>query len=677
MSTEQFSNQLIHEKSPYLLQHAHNPVNWYPWRKEAFQKAKEEDKPIFLSIGYSTCHWCHVMAKESFEDPQVAELLNQGYICIKVDREERPDVDAVYMEVCMAFNGTGGWPLTIVMTPEQKPFWAGTYLPKTSQYGHFGLLETLNAISKLWKSDRDRLAQTGDTVILQLRQLEERAHSPSELKKETLSRAFEWFCQAYDSEWGGFGEAPKFPTPCNLLFLLRYAAVEQNKTALNMAEHTLEQMFRGGLHDQIGGGFSRYSTDRKWLIPHFEKTLYDNAQLAQVYLKAYEATGRPLYRRVAESTLQYVLRELKDPLSGFYCGQDADSDGVEGKYYAFTPREIFRVLGDENGKKFCRWFGITDTGNFEGKSIPNLIENPDYQNRNPQIAGFCKTLYSYRLDRTTLHKDKKVLTAWNGLMIAALSDAWIILRDPFCLQAAKEAQRFLAGALSQEGRLLHRWYGGEAGITGQLDDYAFYSLALLKLYQATLHVPYLKEAVEISRRMVDLFFDSANGGFFLYAKDGEPMISRPKTVDDGALPSGNAVAFSVLLALYKLTGELAWQKPIQKQAEFLAGRASEFPAGHATSLLGFSELLYPSPELVCVTSENQIPQELTAFLQNHSQQLPFTLVKTKSNQAELADIAPFTQPYPFPRQGTAYYLCKNGSCSAPADHLSALEQMLP
>ena len=675
-ASEQFSNRLIHEKSPYLLQHAHNPVDWFPWGGEAFQKAKAEEKPVFLSIGYSTCHWCHVMAHESFEDAQVAQALNRDYICIKVDREERPDVDAVYMAVCQAFTGTGGWPLTILMTPEQKPFWAGTYLPKISQFGQMGLLDMLGAISRLWKTDRKKLTSAGESAVLQLRQAEKERRPASGPSKKMLRSAFEWFRRTYDTAWGGFGRAPKFPTPYQLLFLLRYSISEHETSALDMAEHTLAQMFRGGICDHIGGGFSRYSTDEKWLVPHFEKMLYDNALLAQAYLEAYRMACRPLYRRVAENTLGYVLRELTDERSGFYCGQDADSDGVEGKYYTFTPEEIRSALGGPAGDRFCEWFCMTDEGNFEGKNIPNLITNARYEDENRLIEDDRRVLYPYRLKRTKLHKDDKVLTAWNALMIGTLADAWRILQEPAYLQAAQKAHRFLSGSLTdQKGRLFHRWRSGEAGIDGQLDDYAFYALALLRLYQATFDVNYLCEAASYAGQMTELFFDEADGGFYLYAKDGEPLISRPKEIYDGAMPSGNAVAAAVLIRLYKLTGDTKWQEPGRRQLDYLAGQIQDFPAGYCASLLAFEDVLYPSRELVCATAEDRVPPELTDFLRN-LRRPPFTLIKTGENQQALEKIAPFTRDYPVPQTGTVYYLCSDGACAAPVTGLQELERLL-
>lgn len=678
MAVEEYTNQLIHEKSPYLLQHAHNPVNWFPWGKAAFQKAKEENKPVFLSIGYSTCHWCHVMAHESFESLQVAELLNRDYISIKVDREERPDIDAVYMSVCVAFHGAGGWPLTVIMTPEQKPFWVGTYLPKTSQYGHMGLLDLLTSISQLWKTDQKKLIESGKSAVQQLRQQETKKRPAAELNTEVFARAFQWFQQIYDPDWGGFGAAPKFPTPFNLLFLLRYSTAEREENALKMVQHTLDQMYRGGIYDHIGGGFSRYSADEKWLIPHFEKTLYDNALLSQVYLEAYEKTNLPLYRHVAKEVLDYVLRELKDEQSGFYCGQDADSDGEEGKYYLFTPNEINTVLGKEKSTQFCEWFGITQTGNFEGKSVPNLIANSRYSEENEQMEADCKLLYDYRLKRTMLHKDDKVLTAWNALMISALADAFVILQEPSYLKAAQDAQQFLSESLvnHQTGRLYRRWRKGEAGIAAQLDDYAFYIFALLKLYQATFEVLYLKEAVQYSKQMVGLFFDNEEGGFYSYAKDSESLIGRPKEIYDGAVPSGNSAALAILLWLFNLTGDVMWQQLFEKQSIFYSSDLSDFPAGNCAALCVLTKVLYPSQELICVTSDRQASFELVPFLHRYQKRLPFSIIKTRTNQKALMEVAPYTESYPIPAEGTAFYLCKNGKCSAPVTDLKILQQMI-
>ena len=444
------SNRLQFEKSPYLLQHKDNPVHWLPWEEQAFSAARSQDKPIFLSIGYSTCHWCHVMAHESFEDQVVADALNKNFISIKVDREERPDVDAIYMAACQAMTGSGGWPLTVLMTPDQKPFWAGTYLPKTT------LLALLSQAARLWREERQRLLRAGDELTAHLQR--EDANRPDIPKHKLVARAAKQYAQLFDPDWGGFGQAPKFPTPHNLLFLMRYARYSGDKTAMQMAEKTLESMYRGGIFDHVGGGFSRYSTDRFWLVPHFEKMLYDNALLTFVYAEAFQNTHRPLYATVIRRTMEYVLRELQAPQGGFYCGQDADSDGIEGKYYVFTPAELRTALDAGAADMFCRWYGITEPGNFEGKSIPNLLGQHDINDEPKQMSAIREELYTYRLSRTALHKDDKVLTAWNGLMIAALAKAGLALDEPRYLDSAARAADFISRSLTTpDGKLLARW----------------------------------------------------------------------------------------------------------------------------------------------------------------------------------------------------------------------------
>lgn len=444
-----------------------------------------------------------------------------------------------------------------------------------------------------------------------------------------------------------------------------------------MAEHSLTQMARGGIFDHIGGGFSRYSTDEKWLVPHFEKMLYDNALLAGVYLEGFHQTGKPLYRRVAEKTIGYVLSELTGKDGGFYCGQDADSDGVEGKYYVFTPEEIRSVLGPKDGESFCGWYGITAAGNFEGKSIPNLIDNLKYEETPQHMEELCSKLYEYRLKRTRLHKDDKVLTAWNALMIAALADAWRRLREPACLNAAEKAWKFITQRLTGPNqRLYHRWRDGEAAYDGQLDDYAFTVYALLKLYNATFDADYLSRAAEFADQMIDRFWDEKECGFFLYAKDSEQLISRPKEVYDGAIPSGNSIAALALSRLSQLTGEKKWLEYSEKQLSYLAGYVQRIPAGHSAALPAFAKIIYPSQELICVTAENQIIMDLQEFLRENDLPLLSTIVKTKENQFTLAKAAPFTQEYPFPESSAAYYLCKNGACAAPVYHLQDLKKLL-
>ncbi len=673
-------NRLIDEKSPYLLQHAHNPVNWHPWGHNAFELAAREDKPVFLSIGYSTCHWCHVMAHESFEDEDVAALLNEGYVCVKVDREERPDIDAVYMAACQMFTGSGGWPLTVIMAADQKPFWVGTYLPKDASYGQVGLTGLLKAITKLWREDRATLLSRGERATVLLNEQQYESAKEGEPNKSLLKKAVQQLKSAYDPQWGGFSGAPKFPTPHNLIFLLRYNMLENDGAALKMAQHTLRQMFRGGIFDHIGGGFSRYSTDEKWLAPHFEKMLYDNALLALAYLKAYHITGEDFFSMTAQRILDYVLRELRDGQGGFYCGQDADSDGVEGKYYVFSRQEIFNVLGDDDGAAFCEWFNVTDEGNFEGKNILNLLDNPSYELNNPRIEKCLRRLYDYRLGRTELHKDDKVLTSWNALMISAMAKAGWLLGRPEYTRAAVEAQDFIQREMTDEGGGLKiRWREGETAHDGQLDDYAFYALALIELYETTGEVGYLRQAIDIAQQMLSHFKDSEKGGFFLYSNDAEQLISRPKETYDGAMPSGNSVAAAVLKRLSELTGEEKWRQESRIQLRFLAGEMQSYPAGHGMALIAMSRALYPSYELVCATSEKSAPQALSAYLIKRPLPNLSLIVKTAENAGELAELAPFSKNYPIPEKGAAYYLCQGGACSAPvhslADILKALDEV--
>lgn len=661
-------NHLIYEKSPYLLQHAHNPVDWYPWGKEAFEKAKSENKPIFLSIGYSTCHWCHVMAHESFEDDEVAKRLNQDFICIKVDREERPDIDAVYMSVCQAMTGSGGWPLTVFLTPDQKPFFAGTYFPKHNRYGSVGLIELLTEIARQWRADRKKLKGIGEEVTRVIQEHAQESKGKTEPAKEILYQGIEQFRQNYDAKWGGFGVAPKFPAPHNLLFLFAFYSAEKQDDILHMAEHTLVQMYRGGMFDHVGGGFSRYSTDDKWLVPHFEKMLYDNALLALAYLSAYELTGTELYQTIARRIFDYALKELLDPLGGFWCGQDADSDGVEGKYYVFSPSEIKQVLGSEDGEKFCRWFDITDQGNFEGKNIPNLISNQKFITEDPEIKSLRQKIYEYRRNRTKLHTDDKVLLSWNGLMMAALAKAGSLQDGERYLNAARRTKDFIDRYMKKkDGRLFLRWRDGEAAIDGQLDDYAFYAYGLISLYQATWDVQYFIESIAVAEKMVELFFDAEAGGFYLYASESEQLISRPKESYDGAIPSGNSVAAWVLDKLAKLTGEAKWRSLADQQFAFLAGIVSHYPAGHAFALTAMTEVLYPSWELICTSNQSGTEKNLLLLAQKYGRSRGSILLKTPQNADQLAMAAPFSEAYSIPDSGEKYYLCRGENCSAPVD----------
>ena len=661
------ANRLSKEKSPYLLQHKENPVDWYPWGEEAFQRARQEDKPVFLSIGYSTCHWCHVMAHESFEDERVAEILNRAFISIKVDREERPDIDTVYMSVCQAITGSGGWPLTIFLTPEQKPFFAGTYFPKKGRYGQFGLVELLERVAYLWENERQGLLRAGNEITGAINQSQSNIDKkPDRMIVET---AYNQLLRRFDYKWGGFGTAPKFPTPHNLLFLLRYAHAMQESDALKMAAVTLEDMARGGIHDHIGGGFSRYSTDEKWLVPHFEKMLYDNALLLMTYVTAYQYTKKEYFADVARRTADYILRELTDEEGGFYCGQDADSEGVEGKYYVFTPEEVRKVFGEADGAEFCRLYDITDSGNFEGKSIPNRINGTKdgWDREDPRL----KKLYDYRLQRTQLHKDDKVLLSWNGWTIIALAKAGQALGEKRYLDGAMKAHRFIRKEMTDENdRLFLRWRDGAAANDGQLDDYAVYGLALLELCRVTFDATYLQEAIHRAGQMVALFEDS-HGGYFMTAADSEQLIARPKETYDGAIPSGNSVAAMVLQKLAALTGETKWQDAADRQMAFLAAAIGKYPASSCFGVLAMMDALYPHRELVC-TVKDGLPGELEKYWVEHPAEDIQVLLKTEGNAEVLAQYAPFTQNYPIPGTGAMYYLCENGACKAPVKSFSEL-----
>lgn len=664
-------NRLQYEKSPYLQQHKENPVDWFAWGEEAFAKAKAEDKPVFLSIGYSTCHWCHVMERESFEDMEVAELLNRSFVSIKVDREERPDIDAVYMNVCQSMTGSGGWPLTILMTPEQKPFFAGTYFPKQNRYGVAGLMELLTQVERLWQERREELTEAGERVTVFLQQTEEsRTGTPT---KALLRQGAEELMERFDPLWGGFGTAPKFPMPHVLLFLLRLAEAEGEAAWRTAAEKTLEAMAQGGIFDQIGGGFSRYSTDATWLLPHFEKMLYDQAGLVLAYLEGYRQTGRQLYRRIAEKTLAYVLRELTGETGGFFCGQDADSDGIEGKYYGLTPQELKPILG-ETAAAFCSRYHITEEGNFHGRSIPNRIGEKIEEEQEEQWESALASVEKYRREREQLHKDDKCLTAWNGWMIAAFARASRLLGEETYGNAAKRAAAFVEKQLTEEtGRLYLRYREGEAAYQGQLEDYACYAYGLLELYGATLELSYLERAAELAE-LAEVWFGAETGGGYLYAADGEQLIQRPKEVYDGAMPSGNSVLGLVYGRLAALTGERLWQERQEKQLTFLAGALERVPSGAAFGALALAEALYPGMELVCVSAEEQPSAALLSFLQKREGIA--VLWKTRKNQERLAKLAPWTAAYPIPSAGEVYYLCRGRQCFAPQREIKALEKAL-
>ena len=662
------ANRLQKEKSPYLMQHGENLVDWYPWGEEVFQRAAQEDKPVFLSIGYSTCHWCHVMAHESFEDPEVADILNRDFISIKVDREERPDIDAVYMSVCQTITGSGGWPLTVFLTPEQKPFFAGTYFPKKGAYRRMGLTELLERVAQLWKENRNELVQAGNDIAAAINK--SKTQGDREPTRKLVDRAFSQLARVFDVKWGGFGNAPKFPTPHNLLFLMRYGATMKEAGAMKIAQLTLEDMARGGIHDHIGGGFSRYSTDEMWLVPHFEKMLYDNALLLMAYVKAYQHTKNEAFVDIAHRTARYILRELTDDEGGCYCGQDADSEGVEGKYYVFTPDEVKQILGDADGEEFCRLYDITEKGSFEGKSIPNRIHSTDkgWEREDPRL----KKLYDYRLKRTRLHKDDKILLSWNGWAMIGLVQAGLVLGEQEYLNSAIRIHKFIESKMTTEDdRLYLRYRDGEAAHVGQLEDHAVYPLSLLEMYRCTLDVSYLEKAIHRAEQMVELFEDSEQGGYFMTASDGETLIARPKETYDGAIPSGNSVVAMVMQWLALLTGERKWQDAARRQMKFLANAIWDYPGSSCLGVLAMMDALYPHRELVCCATDG-VPEEMVGYLKEHPADNLQILLKTEGSSDRLAQCAPFTADYPVPEQGAMYYLCEDGACKAPESDLSKL-----
>ena len=670
--TTRIPNKLSNEKSPYLLQHQFNPVNWYPWGEEAFEKAKKENKPIFLSIGYSTCHWCHVMAHECFEDEEVATLLNEAFISIKVDKEERPDIDTVYMTICQFTTGHGGWPLTILMTPDQKPFYAATYIPKQTRYGMLGLMDLLGQVANDWQSRQDDLVNTGNQIADIMRRSFEEKSNMDAPSKDLISLAVTQLEQNFDHDFGGFGNEPKFPSPHNLMFLLRYGTLEANEQALFIVENTLKNMYRGGIYDHIGYGFSRYSTDAKWLVPHFEKMLYDNALLTTAFLEAYQYTKNPLYRTVAEQVLEYIKREMTDKEGGFYCAQDADSEGIEGKYYVFKTDEINDILKhEEDVSFFCNYFDITKEGNFEGASIPNLIKNNDLKLENEKLTRLCNKVYTYRLNRSQLHKDDKILTSWNALMIQAYAKAAVILQKDEYADIAKRAVEFINRRLTDPNGLLYvRYREDNAAFFGNLDDYAFYAMALLSVYEATFDIEYLKKAMDITEKMITLFWDDKCSGFFLNASDAEQLLYRPKDVYDGAIPSGNSVAGYVLQKLAHITADKKYQQYADRQLSFLAGQIKDYPAGHCFALIALLQALYPSKEIVCVTSENEDHEELTNYLSEHFAPNTVVLLKSEQNTKDLTQMIDYIKDYNVINNKTTYYMCEAHTCNNPTNHLN-------
>ncbi len=686
---DKFTNHLAKEKSPYLLQHVHNPVDWYPWGDEAFAKAKSEDKPIFLSIGYSTCHWCHVMERESFEDQEVADFLNKYFVSVKVDREERPDVDHIYMSVCQSLTGQGGWPLTIIMTPDKKPFFAGTYFPKHSMYGRPGLMDVLGSVQERWKTNRSELIGYGDKIADVLQRHSNKV-SQGELSKDILELGFTQLKESFEPKYGGFSSAPKFPTPHNMLFLMRYWRRTGNQEALAMVEKTLTAMRQGGIYDHLGFGFARYSTDSKWLVPHFEKMLYDNALLCCTYLEAYQCTGNVDFARVAEEILDYVVRDMTDNAEGgFYSAEDADSEGVEGKFYVFTRKEVLSVLDDKSGPIFADFYNITSDGNFEhGTSILNCIgrDSSEYAAQvgmnaaelEQMLEESRRKLFKLREKRIRPHKDDKILTAWNALMVVAFAQAARVLKRAGYAAIAERALDFIYTEMVREdGRLLARYREGEAAHLAYLDDYAFLLWALLEVYQTTFVPEYLRQAKEVASDMKTLFWDEEHGGFFFYGADGERLIARTKELYDGALPSGNSVAALGLLKLASITGDKDIADTAEKLLKSFAGEAEKYPRAYTYFLMALEYYWADHRQIVVAGSPDS--EETWAMLSAvGSQFLPDTVAMFNDpGQREIiAEILPnISGQEPINGAATAY-ICENFACQPPITDRNQLMEKL-
>ena len=662
------ANKLINEKSPYLLQHAYNPVDWYPWCEEAFAKAQSEDKPIFLSIGYSTCHWCHVMSRESFEDYEVAEMLNKDFISIKVDKEERPDIDSIYMNFCQAVSGSGGWPLTVFLNPkDKKPFFAGTYFPKESRYRYTGMMDLLPEIIYAWKNKKDEIEKTSAEIM---DALNKDFTSNKSLSLDIITKAYTDLKNSFDKVHGGFGYYPKFPTPHNLRFLLKFYNLNKDEEALEMVTKTLDSMYKGGIFDHVGYGFSRYSTDNRWLVPHFEKMLYDNALLIITYLEAYQVTKNDRYRDISEKIIKYIIRDMTSEKGGFYSAEDADSEGEEGKFYLFTKGEIVDILSVDDGEMFCKYYDITDAGNFENRNILNLINTrlEDIENNvelKLKLDACIKKVFEYRKQRVYPFKDDKILVSWNGLMIAAMATAGRILENPEYTTIAEKAINFImANMFDDRGRLLSRFRDNEAANKGYLDDYAFLVSGLIETYEATFKPYYLEKACNLTDDMIINFWDKEKGGFFLYGKDSEQLISRPKEIYDGAIPSGNSVATMNMLRLASMTGNTDFKEKAIKQFDTFGAVVSDNPSYYTHFMMAF---LYANAKTKDIIITGTRDNEKTTQIINkiNKRFLPNITVVLNDGDKDLYKLIPFIKDQEIDYTNPTIYVCEDGVCKQP------------
>ncbi len=688
-------NRLGSEKSPYLLQHARNPVDWYPWGKELFDKASAEDKPVFLSIGYSTCHWCHVMEKESFENEKVAELLNADFVPVKVDREERPDIDAVYMDVCRMMTGRGGWPLTVILTPGGEPFFAATYIPRESRMGMVGMLDLLPKVAELWKSQRQKLNDISRQAVGALGEINEKI-SGEVSYEEVTANAYTQLSQMYDQKNGGFGAAPKFPAPHNLYFLLRQYKRNKDPITVKMVEKTLKNMRKGGMYDHLGFGFHRYSTEAGWLLPHFEKMLYDQALLAIAYLEAYQATGDEFYAGVAKEVFEYVLRDMTDPGGGFHSAEDADSEGGEGKFYVWSEREIREVLGEEEARFAISVFNVKQDGNFRdaatgessGENVLHFTEsgrdiaarmNESAEAIEKRIEDVRQKLFDVREKRPRPHKDDKILADWNGLMIAAMAMGARVLDDKKLADAAGKAADFVLENLKgEDGELFHRYRDGEAAIKGFLDDYAAMAWGLLELYETTFEVRHLKDALELTRRTISAFRDEENGGFYISPVDSEVVIVRKKEAFDGAAPSGNSIAMMNLVKLARITADTEMEKRALEIPDAFAKYLQNSPSGFCYMLSAMDYIRGPSSEVVIVGTPGA--EDTKVLLEKlWSEFIPNKVVVFRpadEENPEIADISGYAARNTAVDGKATAYVCRNFSCELPVTEPDEMLKLL-
>ncbi len=684
-------NRLINETSPYLLQHAHNPVDWYPWRAEALTRSKDEDKPILLSIGYSACHWCHVMERESFEDGAIAALMNANFVNIKVDREERPDLDAVYMEAVQMLTGSGGWPMTVFLTPEGKPFYGGTYFPPSDRMNLPGFPRVLQAVNEAYRTNRGEIERVTQQLTEQMGRAGQMSQDSALLSVDILHEAYSRLATNFDYQNGGFGAAPKFPQPMTPEFLLRYHHHGYNPRALEMVELTLEKMAYGGMYDQLGGGFHRYSTDAFWLVPHFEKMLYDNALLTRLYLHAFQLTGRNLYQRITEETLDYVLREMTDPQGGFYSAQDADSEGEEGKFFVWTPDQIRAALGEEAGNVLVGYYGVTSAGNFEGASILNVPLAPEafayehgltQEHLNSVIAAGKASLLEEREKRIHPQRDDKVLASWNGLTLRSFAEAGAALNRPDYQTAAIANAEFLCDEMMRGGRLLRTWRKGQAQVPGFLEDYACVADGLLALYEATFDVRWLNRSVTLADTMIELFWDEGIGGFYDTSIEHEALVTRPRDVFDNAQPCGGSVAAEVLLRLAIFTGNENYSLKGAKPLRSLSRLMSQAPGG-AAYWLGALDFYVSIPKEVAIIGPSQAAATGALLNTVFSRFLPNKVVvgldTSPSGAAAVGSTGngiPLLEGREMIDGKATAYVCQNYACQLPVTNAATLASQL-